>query len=125
VAIEVFVKLEFGRCGSETRCDRYVVIDGLDARLLDSGDLATAIRNRTDLIFGLYHSLFEWFHPLYKEDEKNLYLTQHFPAVRIQRHFQERMTRQHRTSRLVVDENVARTVRDRGEVSTLVDLVGR
>ncbi|XP_043217743.1 alpha-L-fucosidase-like [Amphibalanus amphitrite] len=32
------------------------------------GDLATAIRNRTDLHFGLYHSLYEWFNPLYLND---------------------------------------------------------
>ncbi|CAH1794581.1 unnamed protein product, partial [Owenia fusiformis] len=29
------------------------------------GDLASAIRSRTNTHFGLYHSLFEWFHPLY------------------------------------------------------------
>ena len=29
------------------------------------GDLAHAIRRGTDLKFGLYHSWFEWFHPLY------------------------------------------------------------
>ena len=32
------------------------------------GDLATAIRNSTDLHFGLYHSLYEWFNPLYLND---------------------------------------------------------
>ena len=29
------------------------------------GDLAAAIRNQTDIRFGLYHSWFDWFHPLY------------------------------------------------------------
>jgi alpha-L-fucosidase len=29
------------------------------------GDLAKSIRNRTDLYFGLYHALYEWFNPLY------------------------------------------------------------
>ena len=33
------------------------------------GDLATSIRNRTDLVFGLYHSLFEWFNPIYLADK--------------------------------------------------------
>ncbi|CAL8077190.1 unnamed protein product [Calicophoron daubneyi] len=32
------------------------------------GELAAAIRNRTKIRFGLYHSLFEWFNPLYLED---------------------------------------------------------
>ncbi|XP_046650335.1 alpha-L-fucosidase-like [Daphnia pulicaria] len=42
------------------------------------GDLAEAIRNSTDLKFGLYHSLFEWFHPLYQQDEKNNFTTRDF-----------------------------------------------
>ena len=45
------------------------------------GDLANAIRKRTNIHFGIYHSLFEWFNPLYLEDEKNNYTTQHFVAV--------------------------------------------
>lgn len=45
-------------------------------------DLATSIRNRSDLIFGLYHSMYEWFHPLYKQDKKNLFLTQNFPKMK-------------------------------------------
>jgi hypothetical protein len=47
-----------------------------------SGDLANAIRNRTDIQFGLYHSMFEWFHPLYLEDKQNNFTTQLFPTVR-------------------------------------------
>jgi alpha-L-fucosidase len=46
------------------------------------GDLATAIRNRTDLVFGLYHSVFEWFNPLFLEDQKNGFQTQFFPFER-------------------------------------------
>ena len=42
------------------------------------GDLAQAIRNSTDLKFGLYHSLFEWFNPLLIEDSKNNESTQLF-----------------------------------------------
>jgi hypothetical protein len=45
------------------------------------GELASAIRNRTNITFGLYHSLFEWFHPLYLEDKQNGYKTQLFPFV--------------------------------------------
>ncbi|KAK7102827.1 hypothetical protein V1264_020994 [Littorina saxatilis] len=43
------------------------------------GELATAVR-KTDLIFGLYHSLFEWFHPLYLQDKANNFTTQDFVA---------------------------------------------
>ena len=47
-----------------------------------SGDLANAIRNRTNITFGLYHSLFEWFNPLFLEDKQNNYTTHVFPTVR-------------------------------------------
>ncbi|XP_077869306.1 alpha-L-fucosidase-like [Saccoglossus kowalevskii] len=42
------------------------------------GDLANSIRKKTDLHFGLYYSLFEWFHPLYLEDKKNGFKTQKY-----------------------------------------------
>lgn len=42
------------------------------------GDLANAIRNLTDMKFGLYHSLYEWFHPLYLKDKANNWTTQEF-----------------------------------------------
>nr|XP_011433349.2 alpha-L-fucosidase isoform X1 [Crassostrea gigas] len=42
------------------------------------GELAAAIRNNTDMFFGLYHSLFEWFHPLYLQDKANKWQTQKF-----------------------------------------------
>ncbi|XP_067001183.2 alpha-L-fucosidase [Anabrus simplex] len=42
------------------------------------GDLAAAVRNKTDLKFGLYHSLYEWYHPLYKLDKQNKFETQYF-----------------------------------------------
>ncbi|XP_037069555.1 alpha-L-fucosidase-like [Pollicipes pollicipes] len=34
------------------------------------GELAEAVRNRTDLVFGLYHSLYEWYNPLYRNDRR-------------------------------------------------------
>lgn len=43
-----------------------------------SGDLANAIRNSTDLRFGLYYSLFEWFNPLYLQDKANKWATQSY-----------------------------------------------
>ncbi len=50
--------------------------------LFCSGDLAKAIRNNTDIHFGLYHSLFEWFNPLFNQDEANKYKTRNFVTVR-------------------------------------------
>lgn len=41
------------------------------------GELATAVREQ-NLTFGLYHSLYEWFHPLYLADKANNFTTQNF-----------------------------------------------
>jgi len=48
-----------------------------------SGDLAAAIRNKTDLHFGLYHSLFEWFNPMFLADQASGYKTRDFVEVHI------------------------------------------
>lgn len=40
------------------------------------GDLASAIRKRTNITFGLYYSLYEWFNPLYLEDKQSKFATQ-------------------------------------------------
>lgn len=42
------------------------------------GDLAKAIRSKTDLVFGVYHSLFEWFNPLFLLDKSNNFTTSYF-----------------------------------------------
>lgn len=42
------------------------------------GELAQAVRANTKLRFGLYHSRYEWFHPLYLEDKSNNFSTQEF-----------------------------------------------
>jgi alpha-L-fucosidase len=39
-------------------------------------DLAEAVRNNTDLHFGLYFSLYEWFNPLFNSDMLHLWLEQ-------------------------------------------------
>ncbi|XP_076005863.1 tissue alpha-L-fucosidase-like [Genypterus blacodes] len=41
------------------------------------GDLADAVRKRS-MHYGLYNSLYEWFHPLYLADKKNKFKTQEF-----------------------------------------------
>nr|CAH8874540.1 unnamed protein product [Trichobilharzia regenti] len=42
------------------------------------GELAEAVRKRTSLRFGVYHSLFEWFNPLYISDRENNFTKQTF-----------------------------------------------
>ena len=49
--------------------------------LLLLGDLAKSIRARTNITFGLYHSLFEWFHPMYLEDKANKFKTRGYVKV--------------------------------------------
>ncbi|XP_070808226.1 plasma alpha-L-fucosidase [Pituophis catenifer annectens] len=46
------------------------------------GELATSIRNQTSLRFGLYHSLFEWFNPLFCDDAASKFKKQQFPNVK-------------------------------------------
>ncbi|XP_065176508.1 alpha-L-fucosidase-like [Sycon ciliatum] len=42
------------------------------------GELAAAVRKHPSLHFGLYHSLFEWFNPIFLQDQKNNFTTQNF-----------------------------------------------
>lgn len=51
--------------------------------MINKGDLAEAIRNSTDLKFGLYHSLMEWTHPLYKKDQENKWSSQEFVKTKL------------------------------------------
>jgi len=46
-----------------------------------TGDLAKAVRNQSDIRFGVYHALQEWFHPLYIQDKANNYTTRRFAQV--------------------------------------------
>ncbi len=43
--------------------------------------MAKAVRSKPDLRFGVYHSLFEWYHPLYLKDKASGYKTQEFVNV--------------------------------------------
>ena len=49
--------------------------------LVYSGDLAEAVRNRTNVTFGLYFSLYEWFNPLYLKDKGNHFNSQQYVDV--------------------------------------------
>lgn len=48
-----------------------------------SGEVADAIRKNTDMHFGLYHSLFEWFNPIFEQDRANGFKTQDFVSVSV------------------------------------------
>lgn len=41
------------------------------------GDLANAVR-KTDVKFGLYYSLYEWFNPLYQQKDKTAFVEDHY-----------------------------------------------
>ncbi|XP_061480014.1 plasma alpha-L-fucosidase isoform X1 [Rhineura floridana] len=45
-------------------------------------ELASSIRNRTGLHFGLYHSLFEWFNPLFLDDASSIFIKKQFPSAK-------------------------------------------
>lgn len=47
------------------------------------GELAMAIRNSTNLKFGLYHSLYEWYNPRYLFDKQNNFTTKTFVNEKI------------------------------------------
>ncbi|XP_027234189.2 alpha-L-fucosidase isoform X2 [Penaeus vannamei] len=48
------------------------------------GDLAAAIRNNTPHIhFGLYYSLYEWFHPVFLSDMSHLFTTNEFVTKKV------------------------------------------
>lgn len=46
------------------------------------GDLAKAVRQK-DLKFGVYHSLYEWYNPIYLQDKTNLFLSHTYPETKL------------------------------------------
>lgn len=46
-------------------------------------ELADAVRANTSMKFGLYHSLYEWFHPIYLEDKRNGFSTNEFVTNKV------------------------------------------
>lgn len=54
-----------------------------------SGDLAKSIRSKTDIKFGLYYSLYEWYHPLYKNDKSLNFTENKFVTNKIAPELQE------------------------------------
>ncbi|XP_026666695.1 alpha-L-fucosidase isoform X2 [Ceratina calcarata] len=53
------------------------------------GELAAAIKESTSLKFGLYHSMYEWYNPLYLYDKNNKFTTQVFVKQKILPELQE------------------------------------
>ncbi len=53
------------------------------------GEFSRAIRNKTNIKFGLYHSLYEWFHPLYLKDKERNYKTRQFVTQKVIPEFKE------------------------------------
>ncbi|XP_050666579.1 tissue alpha-L-fucosidase [Leptidea sinapis] len=46
------------------------------------GDLAQAVRKQ-GMKFGVYHSLYEWYNPIYLEDKRTLFLSKNYPQTKL------------------------------------------
>jgi len=46
------------------------------------GDLAKAVKAKGNIHFGLYHSMMDWFHPLYLQDKASGWKSNKFPMVK-------------------------------------------
>jgi alpha-L-fucosidase len=58
------------------------------------GDLAKSIRSH-NLTFGIYHSLLEWYHPLYMQDKANKWATHEFVKTKVRPSLEELVNTYH------------------------------
>lgn len=47
------------------------------------GELAASVRQNTTMRFGLYHSLFEWFNPIYLSDQESSFKEKLFVYTKV------------------------------------------
>ncbi|XP_037527289.1 tissue alpha-L-fucosidase [Rhipicephalus sanguineus] len=59
------------------------------------GDLASAVRRKQGMRFGVYHSLSEWFHPLYLADKESNFTRAIFPHAKTFPELRELVERYH------------------------------
>ncbi|KAL7579798.1 hypothetical protein ACA910_021932 [Epithemia clementina (nom. ined.)] len=65
------------------------------------GELAQAVKKETSphtgrfIKFGVYHSLYEWFNPLYRQDQSNNFTTNHFVTLKTMAELRQLVERYH------------------------------
>lgn len=57
------------------------------------GELASAVRNYTDLHFGLYYSYYEWFNPMWLSDKESQFTENSFVENKIRKEQYELVNR--------------------------------
>ena len=89
VAIKTFLLLEFyGRGAKEVKFSSKIFQSKCHISEFHRdvvGEFSLAMR-KSYLHLGLYHSFYEWFNPLFKEDVDNLFQTNFFPTTKVSKY---------------------------------------